>query len=208
MTAMSIAALTRPVPVEAEPSLYRFSVDQYLQMVQHDVLGPDDHVELLEGWIVKKMSRNPPRDASINRINRRLTKLLPEEEWVIRIQSALVLARSVPEPDIAIVRAPEDRYFHRHPRAADSLLLIEVADWSRLKDRQQKGLWYAEAKVPEFWLVNLVAGIVEVYTQPRGGRTPAYRDRRNYTAGEKVPLLLDGREIARLAVTDLCPVKA
>ena len=202
---MSVAAAKLPVPVEPQRAFYRFSVDQYLQMVKNGVLGPDDHVELLEGWVVNKMSRNPPHDSAINRLNRRLLRVLPDE-WVLRVQCALPLARSVPEPDFPIVRGPEERYDTRHPRPSDVAINIEVADSSRLKDRRQKGLWYAEAKIPEFWLVNLVEGIVEVYTHPKGGKSPAYRDRRNFAAGEKVPLILSGREIALLAVTEFCPV--
>jgi hypothetical protein len=205
---MSVAALKIPEKIAPpDRSLYQFTVDQYLRMVETGVLGPDDHVELLEGWIVYKMSRNPPHDGTINYILPILMHLLPVE-WIIRVQSALVLARSVPEPDLAIVRGPASTYFKRHPRAADADLLIEVADTSRLTDRKQKGLWYAEAKVPAFWLVNLVEGRVEVYSQPRGGKSPAYRQRRDYHPGEMVPLLLAGQRIGVIAVNDLCPVSA
>jgi hypothetical protein len=77
-----------------------------------------------------------------------------------------------------------------------------------MTDRRIKGQWYAEARIPAFWLVNLVDGMVEVYTEPKGGRSPSYRQRRNYSPGEKVPLVLGGKEIACLAVKNLCPVKA
>jgi hypothetical protein len=207
---MSVAALApKPVAPAESPQReqYRFSVAQYQQMVQTGILGPDDHVELLEGWIVQKMSRNPPHDYTLNYINLLLARLLPAI-WVLRNQSALILAHSVPEPDFAIVRGPAKQYMKRHPRPADTVLLIEVADSSRMKDRRQKGLWYAEAKIPEFWLVNLVEGIVEVYTQPKGGKAPAYRQRKDYLPGDKVPLRLDAQEIAQIAVSDLCPTKA
>jgi len=189
------------------PTLYRFAVDQYLHMVEAGVLGPDDHVELHKGWIVQKMSRNPPHDGSLNYIVPILLGLLPAA-WVLRIQSALVLAQSVPEPDLAIVRGPHGQYYRRHPGPADVGLLIEVADSSRLSDRQMKGGWYAEAKVAEFWLVNLVEGHVEVFTHPKSGRSPGYRQCKVYRKGDKVPLVLDGHKVGELAVADLCPVKA
>lgn len=205
---MSTAALlSRPTPPAAAPDFYRFTVAQYQQMVQVGILGPDDPVELLEGWIVNKMARNPPHDGTLNVINALLARVLPSE-WALRNQSVILLARSAPEPDLAIVRGPEEIYLIRHPRPADAALLIEVADTSRLKDRQQKGLWYAEAKIPEVWLVNLVEGQVEVYSQPRAGRSPAYRKRRDYRAEEQVPLVLDGQTIARFSAAQLCPVRA
>jgi Uma2 family endonuclease len=135
-----------------------------------------------------------------------LLRILPIE-WALRVQSALVLARGVPEPDLAVVTGPAEKYLKRHPRAADVHLLIEAADRSPMADRRIKGVWYAEAKIPEFWLINLVDGRVEVYTQPKGGKAPVYRQRRNYTAGEEVPPVLGGRPIARLPVSNLCPVK-
>src|SRR5437879_1808332 len=53
-----------PVPAtyRADPSVYRFSVAQYQQMVEAGVLTVNDKVELLEGYVVLKMARNPPHD--------------------------------------------------------------------------------------------------------------------------------------------------
>lgn len=205
---MAVAARKLPPAPAAAPERppYLFSVAQYQRMVETGILGPDDHVELLEGRILEKMSRNPPHDGTVNDINYILLPLLPPE-WRVRIQSALVLARSVPEPDIAIVRGPASVFRKRHPVAADVSLLIEVADSSRLFDRKQKGLWYAEARIPEFWLVNLVEGRLEVYTQPKGGKAPAYRQRRDYALSQAVPLVLDGKKIAEIPVAQLCPVE-
>jgi hypothetical protein len=208
-----MATATLPAPpaqavyIPQALDLYRFTVAQYQQMVEAGVLGPDDHVELLEGWVVNKMSRNPPHDGTLGLILPLLMACLPAG-LVLRVQAALVLARSIPEPDFAIVQGPAEIYLKRHPRPADTVLLIEVADSSRMTDRRIKGGWYAEAKIPEFWLVNLVDGLVEVYTQPRAGKSPVYRNRHDYRPGEQVPLVLNGQEVARLEVTALCPVKA
>jgi Uma2 family endonuclease len=197
---------TKPL-LTLTPTFYRFTVAQYQQMVAQGVLGPDDHVELLEGWIAQKMARNPPHDNSLNVTNRLLVRMLPDE-WFLRNQSAIILAHSVPEPDFSIVRGPASLYADRHPRPADIALLIEIADSTLLQDRQQKGLLYAQARIPEFWLINLVETRVEVYTQPKGGKAPAYKQRQDYKSGAEVPLVLGGKEIGRLAVSALCPVKA
>ncbi|MBL8800239.1 MAG: Uma2 family endonuclease [Planctomycetia bacterium] len=212
MSTAAVAALPKsapaPLPISTPPrELYRFTVAKYLDLVAAGVLGPDDHVELLEGWLVQKMSRNPPHDGTLNLIIPLLLSLLPLD-YVLRNQSALVLARSVPEPDLAMVRGPGTLYLKRHPRPADVGLLIEVADSSRLLDRREKGKLYAEARIPEFWLINLVETQVEVYTQPKGGKSPAYKQRQDYQAGQEVPLILNGQEVGRLAVSSLCPVKA
>ena len=55
-----LPAILPPLPVR------RFSVDEYHQMIQSGVLGEEDDVELLEGWIVPKMARNPAHDAVVS----------------------------------------------------------------------------------------------------------------------------------------------
>ena len=42
------------------PPIYRFRVEQYLEMDRTGILTKDDRVELIEGWIVHKMTKNPP----------------------------------------------------------------------------------------------------------------------------------------------------
>jgi len=206
---MSVAALAPKPLAPAAPVYepYRWTVKQYDRMVETGMLGPDDRVELLEGVLVNKMPRNPPHDGTIGLLNPLFVRLLPVE-WHLRGQSAITLARSEPEPDFAIVRGPAKQYLKRHPRPSDVGLLIEVADSSRLSDRRYKGILYAQAKIPEFWLINLVEGIIEVYTQPRGGKAPTYRQRQDYRPGEQIPLILNNKEIVKLAVSDLCPVTA
>ncbi len=120
-----------------------------------------------------------------------------------RLQLGLMLARSVPEPELAVVRGPARKYRRQHPRGADTVLIIEVADDSLDDDRRQKGPIYAAARIPEYWIVNVVDFQVEVYTQPRAGKSPRYRQRKDYSGKASVPLILDGKEIAKLSVTDL-----
>jgi len=188
----------------APPRVYRFSVKQYQRMIETGVITENDRVELLEGCVVKKMPHNPPHDGTINRMNRRLLRMLPDD-WLLRVQSAITLPRSKPEPDLAIVRAPEELYFKRHPVPRDIALIIEIADTSLLYDRQYKGAIYARVRIPFYWIVNLAAARIEVYSLPRAGRTPAYRERHDYGKEEVVPLILAGHELGRLAVRDLLP---
>src|SRR5262245_49937555 len=164
-----------PYPVER---LYRFTTHQYLRMIETGVLVADERVELLEGWLVKRQPRSPPHDSAVSRVSRRLARLL-SVEWVLRVRSALSLTDRELEPDFAIVRGPEDRYSRRHPVARDVAAIIEVADSSLFEDRQRKGVLYARARLPLYWLVNITESRVEVYTNPKAGRTPAYRQRRD-----------------------------
>lgn len=202
--AVKLDSVPAGLPITIRRPLYRLTVEQYHRMIDAGVLKGGARVELIEGLLVQKMTRNPPHEASLSRINRRLARLLPEE-WVLRVQSSVTLRRSEPEPDFSVSRGPEEKYSRRHPGPRDIVLLIEVADTSLLEDRTTQATIYADARIPEYWIVNIVDGQVEVYTEPRGGRAPAYRQRRDCGPTEKIPLVLDGREIARIPVHELLP---
>jgi Uma2 family endonuclease len=183
----------------------RFTVPEYHNLIRIGVLTEDDNLELIEGYLVHKMSRNPPHDGTILRLNNRLVRLLPGG-WQVRIQSAITLTDSEPEPDAAVVRGDERSFDSNHPVASDIAVVIEVADSTLPGDRTDKGRVYARAGIREYWIVNLVDYRVEVYTLPSGpGVTPGYASRQDYSAGGAVSLVLDGQTVGNLPVADLLP---
>jgi len=119
----------------------------------------------------------------VNRLNRLLSRALSDRA-VLGVQNPVVLGpHSQPQPDIAVLRPRRDAYASRHPEPPDILLLIEVADSSLERDREEKVPAYATALVAEAWLVNLPGDTLEVYREPRGGR---YHDVRRAGRGEAV----------------------
>jgi Uma2 family endonuclease len=200
VVAPPLPAVIPPFPVR------RFTVDEYHQMIQTGILGDDDDDELLEGWIVPKMPRNPPHDAMISIIMMDvLTPRLPAGLHC-RGQSAITTSDSEPEPDIAVVRGPKRHYLVRHPGPADMALVVEVADSSLPRDRSLKAQIYARASVPVYWIVNLVDHQLEVYTDPTGpDASPTYRARQDYRSGDMVPFVVDGRELGPIPAQDLLP---
>jgi Uma2 family endonuclease len=201
-----IIKATPAVDQEQAASLpyHHFTVKQYHRMIESGILRPDDHVELLNGWILDRMPHTPPHDGAVTRINRQLVRLLPEQ-WLLRVQCAITLPASEPEPDFVVVRGPEDLYLSRHPGPRDIAMLIEVADSTLLHDRRAKGLIYAQARIPRYWIVNLVESKVETYSRPKAGKGPAYRQQHDYGLDESVPLTLGDQLIGKLAVRDLLP---
>jgi hypothetical protein len=82
----------------------------------------------------------------------------------VRVRGPVRLdAACQPEPDIALVRPGQ--YGDGHPEAADTLLVVEVSDATG--DREVQLLLYALAGVPEVWIVDVAAGMVEVFAGPR-----------------------------------------
>ena len=191
--------LPPPFPVR------RFTVDEYHQMIQTGILQEDDPVELLDGWIVQKMPRNPPHDVTVNKVQGVLLSFLPSG-WQLRIQSAIATDGSEPEPDFAIVPGPPERYMSNHPKPQDIAVIIEVSDSSLTHDREKKGKIYARARIPIYWIINLVESQVEVYSRPSGpDPNPGYGRRDDYRVHDAVPLVLAGQEVGQVAVKSLLP---
>jgi Putative restriction endonuclease len=198
---MSLLESPSAAAVPALP-LHRLSVAQYHRMIDTGVLTEDERVELLEGWIVEKMPHNPPHAGTITRIERRLNREL-SDNWLIRIQSAITTRDSEPEPDLAVVEGPEERYWERHPRPDEVALAIEVAESTLESDRIVKGRIYARARIPVYWIANLVDRRLEVYTEPKGGKAPGYRGCEELGVDASVTLVLRGDEVAQIPVKEL-----
>lgn len=126
-------------------------------------LFDEERIELLSGVMVAMSPKRPAHSGATQALKRLLVPALVGRAEV-RVQEPLALAEdSEPEPDIAIVR-PGD-YMTEHPDHA--VLIAEVADTTLRKDRVVKGPIYAKAGVPEYWIVNLIDGVVERYTESR-----------------------------------------
>jgi hypothetical protein len=178
----------------------QFTVDEFHLLIQAGIFGHDERFELLDGWITPKMVRNPPHDYHLTQTMRALLARLPPPGWDIRVQCAVTLATSEPEPDLAVAIGPTNRYRQRHPGPADLALVVEVADSSLDQDHTVKGPIYAEANIGEYWIVNLVDHIVEVYTNPAG---TAYQQRQDYTLADLIPLHLFGQVVGQVPVVEL-----
>jgi Uma2 family endonuclease len=146
---------------------------EYERMVQ-DGLFADERVELLQGVIVEMSPQGTRHAATIQRLTSRLAPVLAGRAEV-RVQLPLAVAvDSLPEPDVAVV-LPGD-YDLAHPTTA--LLVVEVAESSVNKDRQVKADLYARAGVPEYWIANVAAGLIEVHDEPAEGRYTRVTPRR------------------------------
>jgi Uma2 family endonuclease len=185
--------------------LRRFTVEEYHRMIRAGILTEDEPVELLDGWIVIKMPRNPQHDITLEKSDSAIRKRIPPG-WRIRIQCAVTLDDSEPEPDLALVRGSIPSHATSHPRPSELGMLFEVSDTSLDYDRSVKSAAYARAAIPVYWIINLVERQIEVYTDPTGsGPQSVYRRRRDFKESALVPLELEGREIATIAVRDLLP---
>lgn len=205
MTTVAETASTLPVPREFQPPLYRLSVRQYHDMLRQGILPDNDKVELIEGVLVQKMGRNPPHRFASQALRDLLPRLLPSG-WFVDDQEEIITADSAAEPDIGIFRGTRRSFAEqgRHPGPEDTALVMEVSDTTLAYDASTKKRVYARARIPEYWIVNLVDRRIEVYTEPSGpGEEPTYQHRQDYGSGATGPLRLDGCEVGHIAGDDL-----
>lgn len=183
---------------------YRLSVRQFERMIDAGIFPDGAHVELLAGILVNKMTKNDPHDFAVGQLAENLRSLLAAG-WTVREEKSVVLGkRDRPEPDIAVARGQHRDYARRAPRPADVLMLVEVADTSYAKDRGVKWSRYARAGIPVYWIVNLTTQEIEVCSTVVGvGKTAGYRDVAKFGVGGKVPVVIDGQEVGRVAVKEL-----
>jgi Uma2 family endonuclease len=188
-----------PVPV------YRLSVDRYHKMIQAGVFTEDDRLELLDGWLVPTMTKNPPHRAATRLLLTALERAIPAG-WYADSQSPITLPTSEPEPDLVVVRGETRQYLDRHPGSMEVGLVVEISHSTLSEDRTFKKRLYARAGIPACWIVNLIARRVEVYTNPAGSAEQAdYQSRQDYLPADSVPLVLEGRAIELISVAAILP---
>lgn len=175
---------------EWAPTPYRFTVDDYYRMAEAGILNEDSRVELIDGEVLVMSPIGRGHMWAVTRVVL-LFRSLPAEQAIPFVQNAVRLTEHwEPVPDFVLLR-PSTAVTQPIPGPADVLLLIEVSDTTLRIDRDIKLPRYAEAGIPEVWIVDLQNDCLRVYREPLGGE---YRSLR---------VLGRGDVIAPLAFPDL-----
>lgn len=155
----------------------KWTVSEYQRLVHSGSLD-DKPVELLQGDIVHMTPEGPLHS---NRIRESVRVLRQQISDVYEVSEThpITLEQSEPEPDIAVVQ--NHNYDQRHPNGDDTALVIEFAQTSLEKDLEEKRITYAQAAIPEYWVVNLRDRHVVVFTEPS---KEDYQQQRVVTSGE------------------------
>ena len=143
------------------------TVAEYHRMGEVGILGERDRVELIEGELVAMSPTGSNHHGTVMTLTHSLVHAVGERA-IVSVQGPVRLDdHSEPEPDFALLRPRADFYRDAHAQSADVLLLIEVADTSLNYDRAVKRALHARHAIPEFWIVNLASGEVEVCREPK-----------------------------------------
>jgi Uma2 family endonuclease len=180
-----------------------FTLDEYHRLGELGFFRADERVELIRGEIIQMPTKKTPHSVCNTRLVRQLILLLGERA-IVRGQEPIILpADSEPQPDGLIARNRADDYLSSHPEPGDILLVIEISDSTLSYDQQTKLSLYAEDRIADYWIFNLVESHLETYSEPYQDRLDkfSYRSKRIVLPNEvvKLPcfpdLSLDLREI-------------
>jgi Uma2 family endonuclease len=144
--------------------LKRWTRVEYDRLIDKGVFGPEDRIELLGGLLVVREPQGGPHAMGIRMVEEALRRVFATG-WDVRGQLPVALDdESEPEPDVSVVPGSFRDYPHDHPRRA--VLVVEIAESSLRLDRGEKAGLYARAGLADYWIVNLVEHVLEVYREP------------------------------------------
>ena len=192
-------------PDDAAIQTRKWTRVEYDRLVECEILGPGDRIELLGGQLVVKEPQYSPHATGIRLVARAL-RLIFTDGWDVGAQLPVALDdESEPEPDVSVVPGDPRDYRDAHPE--HPVLVVEVS-LSRLAfDRVYKGSLYARAGVQDYWIVNIPDRRLEVYREPiRDSAAPfGWRYGRAVTLGPDQRVSPLARAEAACAVADLLP---
>jgi len=195
--------MTFPVPPNAlSPTLplRRWTVAEYRAMADRGILTRQERTELLDGHIVTMRAKGRPHVITLRLLTQVLTTALQGQRLIFLQDPISLSPTSEPEPDLVIVQGQELDYLHQHPQPEVIDLVVEVADSTLSKDREVKGLLYAQAGICEYWVVDVSQRQVWVFrdADPAGYRSRVIYDDTAHLSPLRFPDL-------RLAIADLFP---
>jgi Uma2 family endonuclease len=183
----------------------RWTRAEYDRLIDVGVFRPGEPIELLGGDLVVAEPQSSRHYTAIYLVEDALRAVFGPG-WLIRTQAPIALDdRSEPEPDVAVAQGTARDYHSGHP--ARPALIVEVSESSLVLDRNDKASLYARAGIADYWIVNLVERVLEVYREPvADAASPVgwrYASVQTLGAGASIAPL--AAPTARLTVGDLLP---
>jgi Uma2 family endonuclease len=132
----------------------KWSLDDYHQMIEAGLLE-DRSIELINGEMIEMSPEGVAHSFYCRGTAKYLRSILGDRAEISEAHPIILPNNSEPEPDIAILHTPDTRYQTRHPFATDIFWLIEIANSTLSKDLGVKKDLYAQAGIPEYWVMNL-----------------------------------------------------
>lgn len=193
---MPNAVLDIEQPARPPTAGRKFSVSEFIAMDELGQLG-DGRVELIRGEILNKMPIKRPHAVCVSKLVTLFGKYYAAGQVIAQV-SMQIFRHSMPEPDFLVLRTADESGDYVHWNEAQ--LVAEVSYNTLSSDLAVKAEIYAEASIPEYWVVDLVGRCVVVHTSPVDGH---YTSVTSVAEGSSItPLCLSE---ASISVADILP---
>jgi Uma2 family endonuclease len=183
-------------------ALYRMTVDEFERIAG---ALDDDHVELIDGYIVGRAEMKPSHALAAELFKHSLGNILPAGFHLREDKPVRIPELNEPRPDFSIVRGDPRVYAARHPGPLDVLLVVEISDTTLQRDRGEKLLSYGRSGIPVYWIVNLVDHQVEIYSDPTADGYASKLVFAPSLQAQSAPVTVDGIEFGQIDVTQILP---
>jgi Uma2 family endonuclease len=202
-TLYNSAMLAQETNPDTLPARIRWSVEDYYKMAEAGLFD-QRRVELIDGEIIEMSPMGSPHAVAAELTANALRNAFGAK-YIVRNGKPLSLpGASQPEPDVSVHLGTHLDFISQHPSTAE--LVVEVSDSTLSFDRAEKSSLYANAKIAEYWIVNLKQWCIEVHRNPVEDMTRHFGFRydsvQSFKKGASIALLSNG---ASIAVSDILP---
>jgi Uma2 family endonuclease len=151
---------------------HTFTLAEFDSLVEGGIFDHIFRLELIRGELIEHMPPGQEHEACVATLHLLISEIVARRAivWPHGNSVGLPDSNSRPQPDITLLRWRDDHYRGKRPTPDDVVLVVEVSKSTLAYDRETKQSIYAEAGIPEYWLVNLVDKAIEVYKDPREGK--------------------------------------
>ncbi len=175
---------------------YQWTLERYHQAIDAGLFA-DQSIELLRGEIIVVPPEREPHAYYCSEVGDYLRALFGHRAKIREAHPITLPNNSEPLPDLAIVQplgtVLGTVYSKRHPEPNDIFWLIKFSNVTLSYDLTVKRAIYAEAGIPEYWVVNLNTQELKVFRDPKNGD---YASEQTYTSGVLTPVTFADVEIS------------
>jgi Uma2 family endonuclease len=151
---------------------HRFSTADVDRMIAAGILEAQGRWELIDGEIVPMAAQHLPHARIVSRLFREIHAGIDAAKFEVFLGATVELSPSTRvDPDVYVAKAG---LTSKIVPVASVLWAIEVSDATRRKELKIKAPLYADAGVPEYWVVDLDERVTHIHRGPtsQGWREP------------------------------------
>lgn len=185
--------------------VYRLTSAQVMKMIEAGIIKDNEDVELWNG-VLYKMTKGELHNIIVMRTAQAFRTVTPPGFHVREEKSSKDGRYSLPEPDVAVATGEMGESYPDPPNLTQMALVVEVDHRTGRADRVVKYSRYAALRIPVYWIIKANRRVVQVFDLPRGrGKSARYTHMRLFSGSDEVPVVIDGQEVGRVAVSALFP---